>query len=32
MSEIVGALNYDDYKGPNRQYVDQNKLVIHNKG
>ena len=24
----VGALQYDDYKGPNRQYVEANKLVI----
>lgn len=26
--KIVGSLNYDDYKGPNRQYVEQGKLVI----
>ena len=24
----VGALQYDDYKGPNRQYVEQDKLII----
>lgn len=24
----VGALCQDDYKGPNRQYVDQDKLII----
>ena len=24
----VGALQYDDYKGPNKQYVEQGKLVI----
>ena len=24
----VGALQYDDYKGPNRQYADQDKLII----
>ena len=24
----IGALCQDDYKGPNRQYVDQDKLII----
>lgn len=27
-SETVGALCTDDYKGPNRQYVEQDKLII----
>ena len=27
-TDTVGALQYDDYKGPNRQYVDANKLVV----
>ena len=27
-TDTVGALQYDDYKGPNRQYVDAGKLVI----
>ena len=27
-SDTVGSLQYDDYKGPNRQYVDANKLVV----
>lgn len=27
-SHTVGALCADDYKGPNRQYVEQDKLVI----
>ena len=27
-SDTVGALQYDDYKGPNRQYVNESKLVI----
>lgn len=26
--DTIGALCQDDYKGPNRQYVDQGKLVI----
>ena len=26
--EVVGALCMDDYKGPNRQYVDQHKLIV----
>lgn len=26
--ETVGALCTDDYKGPNRQYVEQDKLII----
>ena len=26
--QIVGALQYDDYKGPNRQYVEADKLII----
>lgn len=26
--DTVGALSYDDYKGANRQYVEQDKLVI----
>lgn len=25
----VGALSYDDYKGPNRQYVEQGKLIVY---
>ena len=27
-SNTVGALCQDDYKGPNKQYVEQGKLVI----
>lgn len=27
-NDKVGALCTDDYKGPNRQYVEQGKLVI----
>lgn len=27
-ADTIGALQYDDYKGPNRQYVEQGKLVI----
>ena len=27
--DAVGALCEDDYKGPNRQYVEQGKLIIH---
>lgn len=27
-TDKVGALSYDDYKGPNRQYVQQGKLII----
>ena len=26
--DTIGALCEDDYKGPNRQYVDQDKLII----
>lgn len=26
--DTIGALCQDDYKGPNRQYVEQGKLVI----
>lgn len=26
--DTVGALCQDDYKGPNRQYVEQDKLII----
>ena len=26
--DTVGALCNDDYKGPNRQYVEQGKLII----
>ena len=26
--DTVGALCLDDYKGPNRQYVDQDKLIL----
>lgn len=26
--DTVGALCQDDYKGPNRQYVEQQKLII----
>ena len=29
--EVVGALCMDDHKGPNRQYVDQNKLIAYPK-
>lgn len=27
-TDTVGALCQDDYKGPNRQYVEQGKLII----
>ena len=27
-SDTVGSLCQDDYKGPNRQYVNQDKLII----
>ena len=27
--EVVGALCMDDHKGPNRQYVGQNKLIVY---
>lgn len=27
-TDTVGNLCYDDYKGPNRQYVEQGKLII----
>ena len=27
--EVTGALCMDDHKGPNRQYVDQNKLIVY---
>lgn len=27
-TDTCGALCFDDYKGPNRQYVEQGKLVI----
>ena len=30
-AEIVGALCQDDYKGANRQYVEQGKLIIEVK-
>lgn len=26
--DVIGALQYDDYKGPNRQYVDAGKLIV----
>ena len=26
--DTIGALCQDDYKGPNRQYVDQDKLIV----
>lgn len=26
--DTVGALCQDDYKGPNRQYVEQDKLIV----
>ena len=26
--DTVGAICFDDYKGPNRQYVEQGKLII----
>lgn len=26
--DTIGALCQDDYKGPNRQYVEQDKLII----
>lgn len=26
--DTVGAICFDDYKGPNKQYVEQGKLVI----
>lgn len=29
--ETIGALCEDDYKGPNRQYVEQGKLIVCKK-
>ena len=31
-TDTVGALCEDDYKGPNRQYVEQGKLIIESIG
>ena len=30
--DTVGSLCMDDYKGPNRQYVEQEKLIIEVHG